>query len=154
MHLSKEIKSCMQKKNPYWERGSYSFTEVILELVWNIKVHFVFMWYTKCPLFYATTFQSTSLYLVSITSLMIFCPIYAYIICYYDQAKKLLHNILSCAVLWWWIVVPMLNPMLEYSPMSAVCDCLFDTHKYSSFVEAASSICYLRTCHIMVIGTT
>jgi hypothetical protein len=35
--------STMQQKNPYWEAGSHSVTEVILELMWSLKVHFVFM---------------------------------------------------------------------------------------------------------------
>ena len=37
VHLGNEITSCMQQKNPYWEPGSYSVTQVILELVWNPK---------------------------------------------------------------------------------------------------------------------
>jgi hypothetical protein len=43
-----------------------------------------------------------------------------------------------------------LTPILEYCPLAAICDCLFDLHKYSSFLKTVFSICSLRTCHVLM----
>jgi hypothetical protein len=51
------------------------------------------------------------------------------------------------------LFAPHPTPKLEYYPLSAVCDCIFNVLTATLHIGSCSSIPNLRTCHAVVTGT-
>lgn len=48
------------------------------------------------------------------------------------------------------LLASCLNPTLQYYPLLAVCERLFDIHRYSPYFKAVFSNCSSRTCHVVM----